>query len=114
MPPKPILEEHDDDDDDLGFRPSRRRYYAPHRGGMVLTFGILGLVGPWLCTPLCLFCIAAWVMGHSDLKEMKAGRMDPEGEGQTRVGWILGIVGTALIVLGLVTCMFWFLIVRMR
>jgi hypothetical protein len=67
-----------------------------HRGGMILTFGILGI----LCC--IIFGILAWVMGGSDLKEMAAGRMDPSGEGLTKAGKILGIIGCVLAILGLV------------
>ena len=67
----------------------------PHRGGMLLAFGILGL----LCC--IVFGILAWVMGSNDLKEMEAGRMDPSGEGMTKAGKILGIIGCALAVLGI-------------
>src|SRR5262249_2032034 len=76
-------DEFDDDDD----RPRRRRKdYAPHRGTMILIFGILGWV-------VCIaFGIAAWVMGNHDMKEIRAGRMDPEGESMTNIGRILGMV----------------------
>jgi len=67
----------------------------PHRGGMLLAFGILGV----LCC--IVFGILAWVMGSGDLKEMEAGRMDPSGEGMTKAGKILGIVGCALNLLGI-------------
>lgn len=67
----------------------------PHRGGMLLAFGILGI----LCC--IVFGILAWVMGSNDLKEMAAGRMDPSGEGMTKAGKILGIIGCALAVLGI-------------
>jgi hypothetical protein len=67
-----------------------------HRGAMILVFGILGLV---VCLP---FGIAAWVMGNNDLRQMRAGRMDPEGEGMTSAGRILGIVATCLALLGVV------------
>lgn len=43
----------------------------PHRGTMILVFGILGLI---VCMPLG---IVAWVMGSGDLKKMNAGLMDP-------------------------------------
>jgi hypothetical protein len=86
-------------DDDLEWRV--RRDMAPHRGGMVLTFGILGLVLalPSIC---CLFMamggigfsITAWVMGHADLRAMREKRMDPEGRGSTHGGWVCGILGT--------------------
>jgi hypothetical protein len=67
----------------------------PHRAGAVLTLGILGF--------FCLVCaIIAWVMGTGDLKEMRAGRMDPSGESTTNTGRILGMVFTLLGVVGLV------------
>jgi hypothetical protein len=40
------------------------------------------------------------VFGATDLGKMKAGRMDPSGETLTRVGMILGIIGTAVAALG--------------
>ena len=65
-------------------------YARPHRGGTVLTLGIIGVV-------CCLICaIIAWVMGASDLKEMAAGRMDRSGEGMTRAGMICGIIGVVI------------------
>jgi hypothetical protein len=66
----------------------------PHRGGLILVLAILGLL---CCMPLG---IAAWIMGTIDLGEMKRGQMDPEGQTLTQVGMILGIVATALGVLG--------------
>ena len=65
----------------------------PHRGGLILTFGIIGIL---CCMP---FGIAAWVMGASDLAEIRAGRMDPAGESTTRVGMILGIVSVGFAIL---------------
>ncbi|MCL4177337.1 MAG: DUF4190 domain-containing protein [Verrucomicrobia bacterium] len=66
----------------------------PHRGVLILVFGILGLV---LCFP---FGIAAWIMGNGDLSEIRGGRMDPTGEGLTQAGRICGIVATVLAILG--------------
>jgi hypothetical protein len=63
---------------------------------MILVFGILGLV---LCFP---FGIAAWVMGNTDLKAIRAGEMDPTGEGLTQGGRICGMIATILAVIGLV------------
>ncbi len=62
----------------------------PHRGVMILVFGIIGIV---LCV---IFGIVAWVMGNSDLRAMREGRMDPTGEGLTKAGKICGIVGVVL------------------
>lgn len=68
----------------------------PHRGTMILVFGILGLI---VCFP---FGIVAWVMGNTDLKAMDAGTMDPEGRGTTQAGKIIGIVTTILTVLSII------------
>ncbi len=62
----------------------------PHRGTLILVFGILGMVS---CLPLG---IAAWIMGKSDLKEMDAGTRDPSGRGKTNAGRIFGMIGTLL------------------
>ena len=66
----------------------------PHRGAMILTFGILGLV---ICA---IFGIVAWVMGNGDLREMAAGTMDRTGEGMTRAGKICGMISTILLIAG--------------
>ena len=78
---------------DRGYAPVRPVEYAPHRGMLILVFGILGLV---VCN---IFAPIAWILGNTDLKEIRAGRMDPEGESLTNVGRILGMVGTILTVL---------------
>lgn len=62
----------------------------PHRGGVILALGILGLV-------VCFICgIFAWIMGRNDLWEMDMGRMDPSGRGLTQAGRICGIVSVIL------------------
>lgn len=63
---------------------------APHRGTVILTLGILGIVPCFICG------IIAWVMANNDLREMKAGRMDPEGMQFTQAGKICGMVGVLL------------------
>jgi predicted ferric reductase len=72
----------------------------PHRGGIILALGILGIV--------CCFIlgIIAWVMGNNDLKEMAAGRMDPSGEGLTQAGKICGMVS---VILQIVVILIWIL-----
>jgi hypothetical protein len=62
----------------------------PHRGTMILVFGILGFV---ICV---IFGVVAWVMGNADLKEMDAGRMDPSGRSLTNAGKICGMIATIL------------------
>ncbi len=68
----------------------------PHRGTLILVLGVLSLI---LCAPLG---VAAWMMGRKDLKLMAAGEMDPSGKDLTNIGRILGIIGTVLLVIGLV------------
>jgi hypothetical protein len=75
-------------------RPRRRRRrldMRPHRGTMILVLGILS----FFCFGIILGPIA-WVMGSNDLKEMRAGRMDPEGEGLTNAGRICGMIAAIL------------------
>jgi hypothetical protein len=76
----------------------------PHRGVLILVFGILGLVA---CAPLG---IVAWIMGNGDMRAIDNGEMDPEGRSLTQVGKILGIVATILFALGLLLGLFVFVL----
>lgn len=105
----------DDGDDNEDDRPWERGHPAmvrrdcdPHRGGLVLGLGIIGLI--LSCFFFCYglpalagvpISIAAMVMGRSDLKRMKLGEVDPMGQGQTQGGWICGIIGTIIGIVGL-------------
>ena len=62
----------------------------PHRGTIILVFGILGL---GVCQ---VFGIAAWIMGNNDLREMNSGYMDSSGRDLTNARRICGIIATAL------------------
>ena len=84
---RPRKRRRDDDDD-------RRRRTASHRGGEILTFGLLALL-PCFVTSI-IFGLIAWIMANSDLAEMRTGRMDREGEGLTQAGRALGITGLFL------------------
>lgn len=94
-------------------------HYRPHRGAMILTFGIISTISAAANSLGCLCCffwivsipaaplalglgIPAWVMGQADLHAMKSGYMDPSGHGITMTGYIMGIVGVALVALGAV------------
>ena len=66
-------------------QPVTQQPLRPHRGGVVLALGILGLV-------VCFILgIIAWVMGNKDLREIDAGTMDPSGRGLTKAGKICGM-----------------------
>jgi len=86
-------DEYDDDYDDRPARRERSHYDEPHRGGMMLALGIIGLV---VCPIVGIF---AWVMSANDLRAMDEGRMDPEGKQFTQVGKILGLVASILFAL---------------
>lgn len=70
-------------------------HLRPHRGGLILALGVLGVV---TCQ---LLGIMAWIMGSDDLKEIRAGRMDPSGEGLTQAGTVLGMISALLAAISL-------------
>lgn len=71
-------------------------HLQPHRGGLILAFGIISL---FFCN--IIFGPLAWIMGNRDLREMDAGRMDRSGEGLTRAGRVCGIIGVCLFAAGI-------------
>jgi predicted Zn finger-like uncharacterized protein len=74
-----------------------RRDCEPHRGPLVLTFGVLSLVMLSICFPIgAVLGVVAWAWGQGDLRKLRRGDMDPAGQGLTQAGWICGIIGTAL------------------
>ncbi len=76
-----------------------------HRGGLILTLGLLSFV---LCFPLGPASgVLAWILGTQDLRAMRRGTMDPAGRGSTETGRILGLIGTLLVlVLAMIWCVF--------
>ena len=75
-----------------------QRQNAPHRhvqggkGGGVLTMGILGILGSFVCCGIC--APIAWSMGNSALREY--GDYDPGDRGTVQAGRIIGMIGTAI------------------
>lgn len=65
------------------------------RSGLILALGILGIVFCPICAPF------AWIMGGTDLARMRDGSMNRGGEGVTKFGYVLGIVGCVLAVLSI-------------
>lgn len=59
----------------------------PDRGILILSLGIVGVFAP--CP---VFSVMAWVMGTTDLQEMRIGRMDPQGLTSTQWGRVLGML----------------------
>jgi uncharacterized membrane protein YjgN (DUF898 family) len=68
----------------------------PGRGTLILVLGILSIVCCNLLGPL------AWIWGKQDIAKIQAGEISPEAEQMTKIGMILGIIGTVLLVLGVV------------
>lgn len=86
---------YDDDEDDDDYE-DRRPRKEPHRGTMILILGVVAIAFVHFVGPF------AWWMGSVDLRKMHEGRMDRSGEGETRVGYILGIVSTVLLGIGVI------------
>jgi hypothetical protein len=64
---------------------------AAGRGNRVLVLGILSIVMLGLLTG-----IPAWVMGRRDLRKIREGDIDPAQASVTRLGMVLGIIGTVI------------------
>jgi hypothetical protein len=100
-------DDFDDDDDDEednfdGYHQPRRlrRRFAPHRGGLIMALGLVALVGGMsMCAPVILGPVA-WMLGTWDLREIREGRMDPEGASMTQTGQVCGIIATVFLILG--------------
>jgi hypothetical protein len=88
----------------------RAGFLQPHRGGLILGLGI-GSLGTYAagcvtgtffppCGILGLVAvglgIAAWVMGNSDVRAMRAGTMDVSGLSNTNTGKVLGMISVIL------------------
>jgi hypothetical protein len=77
---------------------SERRYGS--RSTMALVLGMLGLVVCQLFSPL------AWYFGYQELKAIRSGRSTSSDEGIAKVAMILGMIGTILLMAGLVALLF--------
>ena len=84
-----------DDNDRDDYDDNYRGRGEPHRGVLILVLGILSLM---VCGVIGIF---AWMMGKSDLEKIRLGQMDKEGESLTKVGYILGIIGSIMFLLGM-------------
>lgn len=76
------------------------RYPEASQATTVLVLGILSLV---ICQVLGPF---AWVMGNRELEAIDSGLRPPENRGTANAGRILGIIGTALLAIGIIVLAF--------
>jgi DNA-directed RNA polymerase subunit RPC12/RpoP len=79
----------------------------PHRGIVVFVLGIAS----FFTIPIILGPIA-WFMAAEDLKKMRRGTMDREGEGYTNAGLICGMISTIISVGSLVAVLLLFCCIR--
>jgi hypothetical protein len=81
----------------------------PHRGAAILTMGMLSVVGVVLgIVPAIVLGAMAYGMGSNDLREMRYGAMDSEGEAMTSAGRTCGMVGMGLGLAGIMVCCMYF------
>ncbi|MCA9042438.1 MAG: hypothetical protein KDA65_18940 [Planctomycetaceae bacterium] len=80
-----------DVEEDQWYVTSDPRHEQEHRGVILM----VGAIFSWFCLGLIL-AIPVWIMADKDLKSMKAGTMDPEGEGLTRGAKIIAICNVVL------------------
>jgi len=78
-----------------GALPPSHAYEEKSEAVVALILGILGFVVCQLTSPF------AWQIGQRELDAIDAGRRDPKDRGLATAGKILGIVGTALLVLAI-------------
>lgn len=83
--------------------PETSSYPEPSQATTALVLGILGIV---CCAPLA---IVAWIMANNELEGIRAGLRNPENEGTANASRILGIVGTALLGIGLIVLILGFI-----
>jgi len=81
--------------------------YKPPDHPQTTTILILGICGLVLCQVLGPF---AWSMGNKALREIDASGGQVGGRDTVNVGRILGMVGTALLVLGILFVVVFFVI----
>lgn len=63
---------------------------------IILVLGILSLICCGLLGPV------AWIMGNNALRDIDAGLGNPNDRGLVVAGRILGIIGTVLMILGII------------
>jgi TRAP-type C4-dicarboxylate transport system permease small subunit len=67
---------------------------------IAVVVGVLGIVCCGLLAPV------AWYLGNEEIKAIDAGRLSETNRGMAQVGKILGIIGSILLVLGLLWVLF--------
>lgn len=79
-----------------GFPTDPNQYPEASQATTILVLGILGVIVCGVLAPI------AWVMGNTELEAIDSGRRPPENRGTANAGRILGIIGTVLLVVGII------------
>jgi hypothetical protein len=113
---RPLRSDEVETEDEAPWARGPRRDLLPHRGGMILTLGIISVaLSPFaLCsipglvfgTASLALGITGLVLGQADLRRMRTHRMDPDGRGTTNAGWICAIIGTCISSLAMACVLF--------
>jgi hypothetical protein len=69
---------------------------------------VLGIVG--IVTCLGALSPIAWWMGHQEMKAIEGGRRSPENRGTANAAKILGIVGTVLLCIAIISVILFILV----
>ena len=77
--------------------------YEAKASSQATTALIVGIVGVVCCGLAAPF---AWYLGNKELQLIAAGQSSAAGQGLAQAGKILGMVGSALLILGLVWIFF--------
>jgi hypothetical protein len=84
--------------------------YPPAAGdrtnaGIALALSILGLVLCGVLAPVGM------VMGRSELQRIDAGQGDPNARGMAQAAWIIGLIGTIILIVGVLLLLFFLTVV---
>ena len=79
-----------------GYTPNQQ----PVNGTLILVLGILSIICCNILGPV------TWIMGNNALRTLDTGQDDPSQRQLVVIGRILGMVGTALLVLGVLWVLF--------
>jgi len=82
-------------------------YPAPQEHPKAMTAMVIGILGLVMCQVASPF---AWVIGKRTVTEIDASGGRLGGRGQAQAGYVLGIVGTVLLGLGLAFVLFYLVI----